>query len=178
LTGCIVREREKHCLDALLLLPITPGEFLRAKVVGNLRRYWPTLLPFAATWLMVLIFGILKPWAGFLLLIAVAIHLYFFAMLALFLSTVCETTVSAHVSLGLVFLALLIGTVACPILVPGSADVCYALNPVGCWITMMRDWWREDKYSSSLEIAGCLLGYLLAVLALWAGALRRLQQDR
>jgi ABC-type transport system involved in multi-copper enzyme maturation permease subunit len=177
LTGCIVREKERQSLDSLLLLPLTTTEFLRAKMVGNLRRYWPALLPFASTWLVVLFFGDLAPWAGFLLLIAVAVHLCFFAMLALFLSVVCETSVSAYVTLALVLLTLLIGTVACPILVPGLADWCYALNPVGCWITIMRDWWRKDQYSSFVEIAGCLVFYLAAAMALAVAARRRFHRD-
>ena len=61
LTGCIVRERERQSLDSLLLAPMTSAEFLRAKVVGNLRRFWPALLPFASTWLVVLFFGNLAP---------------------------------------------------------------------------------------------------------------------
>jgi ABC-type transport system involved in multi-copper enzyme maturation permease subunit len=177
LTGSIVRERERQSLDSLLLLPITTTEFLHAKVVGNLQRYWPALLPFAATWVVVMIFGDLAPWAGFLLLISVAIHVYFFAMLALFLSAVCETSVSAHVTMGLILLALLVGTIACPILVPGSREFCYALNPVGCWITIIRDWWRQDQYSSLCEIAVCLLFYFAAARVLGAEARRRFHRD-
>lgn len=174
LTGSVVRERERQCLDSLLLLPITTREFLRAKVVGNLQRYWPALLPFAATWVVVLVFGDLAPWAGFVLLIAAAVHLYFFAMLAIFLSVTCHSSVSAYVSMGLILLALLIGTVACAVLVPGSADFCHALNPVACWITIVRDWWREDRFAALPEIAFCLLGYLATARVLGASARRRL----
>ncbi len=174
ITGCIVRERERQCLDSLLLLPISTTEFLWAKVGGNMRRYWPALLPFGATWLVALVFGNLAPWAGLLLLIAVAIHVYFFAMLALFLSVICRTSVTAYVSMGLILLVLLIGTIACPILVPGSSEFSYALNPVGCWITIVRDWWRQGHYSAFREIAGCLLGYFVAAATLDAAAHRRL----
>ena len=55
-------------------------------------------------WLTVMVFGNASIVGGLFLLIAMAVHLAFFAMLGLLLSVVCRTTVSAYVSLVIVAL--------------------------------------------------------------------------
>src|SRR5262249_45521584 len=41
--ACVVRERQAHTLDMLLMLPVERGEILRAKFLGALLKGWPWL---------------------------------------------------------------------------------------------------------------------------------------
>jgi hypothetical protein len=180
LTGCIVRERQQRTLETLLTLPIAPRAFLYQKLVGNLRRHWTWLLPAGFAWLMLLLFGEGRLAIGLVLPIVLAVHLAFFAMLGLFLSVVCRSTLSAHVSLGLILAVLLFGV---PIFLsfldfsPTMGALQRGLNPVLCWITIATDWRRPDKATAAPEIILCVLIYAAAALNLWGFACRRFARD-
>jgi ABC-type transport system involved in multi-copper enzyme maturation permease subunit len=169
LTGCVVREHERQTLDSLLTLPITSGELLNAKLKGNLLRYRTWLWPIGIAWVTLMLMSGWNPIAGLFLAIALAVHFLFFAMLGLFLSVICRTSVSAYVTMGVILLFLFIGTVFAAMLLnpPGvSSWLTSGLNPVGCWL-MITDWWRTDLGHAEFEIIACLSAYALAAFALW-----------
>ena len=124
LAGCIVRERQQQTLEPLLVLPFTQREFLIAKVRGNLLRCRAWLLPFAVSWLIVTS----GPTAnGFLLLLAMTIHLAFFASLGLFLSVYCRTAAAAYMSLGITVFLLVVGTTLARLVLRDSGLALFAV---------------------------------------------------
>jgi ABC-type transport system involved in multi-copper enzyme maturation permease subunit len=153
LTGCIVGERQRGTLEALLLLPLSTEEFLWQKFAGSLLRYWTWLLPFATSWLVLFLFGEGVAVGG--LLFVLPIHLTFFAGLGLFLSVVCRSSLAAYISLGLVLLTLF-GT----ILIPPTYSLFDYVNPVRCWLFMCG--WGSGSVESVLGN-----GMLYVVAALW-----------
>ncbi|MBI3824163.1 MAG: ABC transporter permease subunit [Planctomycetes bacterium] len=174
LTGCIVREREQQTLESLLTLPISRLELLRAKVTGVLLRYWPWLLPVAVSWLILFGDRIRNPLPGVLALAALVIHLSFFAMLALFLSVVCRTSVAAYASLGTVALLLFVGTLFMPNFVSSKETAewfTHGLNPIGCWMTIANAWRSADGVYDR-NVIHPLIGYYTGAMVLGLSALK------
>jgi ABC-type transport system involved in multi-copper enzyme maturation permease subunit len=171
LTGCIVREHQKHSLEPLLLLPLSPLEILADKLAGNLLRYWTWVVPFALPWLVLslCIFGV---GVGSMLLCALMAHLAFFTVLGLFLSVFCRTALSAYLTLGLVAVALLLGTLILSLLVDRAEGAVFfrdGANPVGCWIAICSHLYG---FSSRWEVFWGVMAYavgaiVLAALAWW-----------
>jgi ABC-type transport system involved in multi-copper enzyme maturation permease subunit len=177
LTGCIVRERERRTLESLLTLPIHRHELLIAKVKGNMLRYWLWLLPCSAAWLILVVLSGWNPLDGLCLAFAFVIHFLFFAMLGLFLSVICRSSVSAYGTMGMILLLLLIGTALASTLInpfAGSPWLTSGVNPVGCWITITNDWWRDGIQHAVPEISASLTAYALTAVAFWLVSCRRL----
>jgi hypothetical protein len=135
IAGAIVLERERHTLEPLLTMPITPLELIHAKTTGALARHSAWLTPFGMAWLIFVGLSVNK-FASVLLLLPLLIHLAFFMAVGLFLSVVCRTSVAAYVSLTLVLAVLVIGTAIAPRLLDSWNDVCWLMNPVACWIAV------------------------------------------
>jgi len=178
LAGCIVRERERQTLEGLLVLPISTGEILDAKLAGIAQRYRLWLLPIGLAWLITQLFGDVNWLAGFAVLFLLAVHFYFFAMLALFLSVICRSSVAAYVSLGLILLTLLIGSVVFNEMARvGGEEFVIATNPVASWITVAQEWWFRgtDRY----VVAVCLNAgaYFIAAVFLHVAKDRRFARD-
>ena len=170
LTGCIVGERERQTLDALLTLPMSSTELLWAKIVGNAKRQWIWLLPFGFCWLVLLLSSGWNPLGGLLMLIALAVHLTFFAMLALFLSVFCRTSVAAYVSLAVILMLLLIGTVIAGMMLPMPSNYerfLRGMNPILCWMTVSRVWSGDGSFDDAMGVAGYLTLYVKTAVMLW-----------
>ncbi|MBI1832198.1 MAG: ABC transporter permease, partial [Planctomycetes bacterium] len=144
MAGCIVGERERQTLDSLRMLPLSPTELLWAKVKGNLLRHWTWLLPLCFYWPLVLLMSRWNPLGAFVLLIVLASHYSFFAMLGLFLSVVCRSSVSAYSLLALILLLLVIGTSLTQWMFPRFELewMQQEVNPVGMWLLAV-DLWRN-----------------------------------
>ena len=170
LSGCIVREHERHTLDSLLTLPVTRTELLRAKIKGNLLRYWVWLLPASISWLILLFLSGRNPAGNILLLWTLAIHLTFFSLLGLFLSVVCRTSVVAYVSLTTTLLLLVIGTAIAPSLLGQAVSIewwCKCLNPVGVWIAIVGERWEPVSTADPEIYLTGLAIYGVAAWSLW-----------
>jgi ABC-type transport system involved in multi-copper enzyme maturation permease subunit len=175
LTGCIVSERDRQTLDALLLLPMPAHGLLLAKFWGNVLRGWQWLAPMGICALIM--FSASSPEIALLILFAMAAHFWFFTGLAMFLSVVCRSTLTAYVNLGIV-MAMIFVTTAFGKMFYGWIDPAWlttGVNPVGCWLALTT--WREGTPLFH-GIMPCLLGYLQAAAVLWPLAWRRFAQRR
>lgn len=175
LTGCIIREREQQTLDVLLTLPILPREILSAKLEGCCLRHWFWGLPIVISWTSLLLVGGGSMLAGFGMAVLLAIHLFFFAHLALFLSVFCRSSTAAYVSLALVGLTLLIGTAMLPGLNEQTREwqrEIAMVNPIGCWIAL-ADLWRARVPRPAPPLAPIIassFGYLVVGMCLRVAA--------
>jgi ABC-type Na+ efflux pump permease subunit len=171
LAGCIVGERERQTLEPLLTLPITRLELLHVKITGALLRHWTWLLPLGVSWLTLMLMGFDIARTTLLLSLAMLVHLAFFAMLGLFLSIVCRSSVAAHVSLSIAILILVIGTTVAAWLDLWSESFVTIFNPVACWIAIWSN--RPGPWAvQGLTIYGTL------ALMLWGMSCIRFAQRR
>ena len=91
-------ERDKDTLDALLTSPLTTREILFGKWVGCLREMrWPAVW-LGAIYLIGMVTGGLSPFAVPLLAAAIAVYAGTLAVVGLWFSAVCKTTVRAIVA--------------------------------------------------------------------------------
>ena len=104
--GCVVREKQARTLDMLLQLPVERSEILSAKWTGALLkgRCWMILLV-ADLVLAVAVGGFSLP-AAFLLLALSCSFALFLCSFGLFVSVVVRTSLQAHVTTAIAFLAL------------------------------------------------------------------------
>ncbi|HWY86331.1 MAG TPA: ABC transporter permease subunit [Gemmataceae bacterium] len=177
-SSAIVRERQQGTLEALLTLPVSRLELLRAKWLGCFFRAWPWWECLAVAVFLGTILTTIQLSGGMLLLAAVLIHGAFLCSLGLFLSVVSKTVLSAHAKMALILLFLFFGTWLFSEVIAVSLTARYGeflrigLNPVRTWWALAFSWRDFLDASGDLDrqFAGALLGlafYVLLAIVFW-----------
>jgi ABC-type transport system involved in multi-copper enzyme maturation permease subunit len=181
--GCIVRERQRCTLETLLALPIDPEGFLYQKLIGNLARHANWLVPAGLAWLILMLFGDCRLGIALVALpVVLAVHLWFFAAFAMFLSVMFRSALSAYLTLGLALVVLVCGL---PIFFSffGFAQNLDAwqrgANPVYCWFTIATSWCRDISVQprALAEISMCILCYGVLATMLWIYTCLRFERN-
>jgi hypothetical protein len=113
----VVRERERRTLDRLLALPVERSALLAARWQAAVLSTWPLAAGLLVLWLAALLLGYLNLLALPLLGAAALVYSVFSALLGLYFSTVCRSSMSALVWSLLAFFVVAVG----PWLLPTNA---------------------------------------------------------
>jgi ABC-type transport system involved in multi-copper enzyme maturation permease subunit len=105
----ILREREQHTLDSLLMIPVARWEILVAKFKACILSYRWVGLIIAAVWLLGLLTGGLSVAAVPTLLLAACVYVALLANLGLWFSSWCRTTMRAMLATSITAAFLLAG---------------------------------------------------------------------
>ncbi|HKB01755.1 MAG TPA: ABC transporter permease subunit [Gemmataceae bacterium] len=199
----ISRERQKHTLVDLLMLPGPRRDLLRAKVLGSLARgLWPGVTLVVLVGVGVLGFGVSAFSAALLLLTAAGLTLFSVAI-GIWLSARCRTALNATAT----WIGVMAGTVIGTFLL-AEANVDWVseagqpirpdypawtrvLNPLLAWgrLTFRYDWfgggyvWGTGTASWPIRFADlapalvCPLLYAAAGGLLWLAAVRRFEKE-
>jgi ABC-type transport system involved in multi-copper enzyme maturation permease subunit len=185
----VARERERQTLDALLTVPVSRAELLRAKLLAPVFAVQWGLFVLAASAAGSLILGGVHPIGWAVVVAQLAGFLVFAAAAGLYLSVACRTVTRATVYfLVLAFAAWLVPVLAGPLaglLYDGGEGVVTQFSlPVGVWTNAFR--WDEFPPRPSevsvwwqVRAAGVVAGlaYLAAAGGLWAAAVRRFERE-
>ncbi len=121
-TASVVRERQRHTLDLLLLLPLDRRLILRAKALGVLIRGWPWLAVLAVDVVVGLLIGAYHPLSALYLVLLPCPIVVFLCAGGLLVSVVADTLLKANVIVAGALIAL--GIAAWHFEVPASvADI-------------------------------------------------------
>jgi ABC-type transport system involved in multi-copper enzyme maturation permease subunit len=108
-TNRVLREREQHTLDSLLMIPVARREILVAKWKASILSYRWVGLIIASVWLLGLITAGLSILALPVLALAVCVYVAMLANLGLWFSTWCRTMMRAMLATSITAAFLLIG---------------------------------------------------------------------
>jgi ABC-type transport system involved in multi-copper enzyme maturation permease subunit len=190
--GCVSRERDRRTLDALLVLPLTRGEVLRAKWKGCVLR-----LRLLACWLLVawgfgLLTGALHPLALVLVVLAAAVHVAFVTTLGVWVSLVCRNTLWSYFTMALLLVVYFAGGwlayayAGAPSVAdmdPATGFVVIGLNPWWSWSALAVPLLgsptparAEEHFAFALAALG-VVWFALAAAGLWALASRRFEAE-
>ena len=138
-SACVVRERQRHTMDGLLVLPLERNELLTAKWLGTLYRNGGVLAFLFFLVLAAMLTGAFNPCWGIHFIGSPLIFLLFLNGLGLFFSVTSNTVMAARLKMMGVLLFLTGGSFALDMLLPFSREsmlvllLHYGLNPLVIW---------------------------------------------
>jgi ABC-type transport system involved in multi-copper enzyme maturation permease subunit len=183
---CVIRERERRTLDALLALSVERDEILAAKWWGSLLRHRRALALLGTVWLLTLITFDLHWLALPAIVLASAAHLAFSLSAGLWLSVVCRSGVRALMALAGLALGLMVGMFGVPTLlapVPGHLTYLgYLFWPPAAWgvTALSRSDWTDRPQTVVAAVLVCLINaavYGTMAWLLWLDAVRRFRRE-
>jgi ABC-type transport system involved in multi-copper enzyme maturation permease subunit len=192
--GSVSLERDRRTLDGLMSLPVRREAVLGAKWLGSILRGRDLGYVLAVVGTIGLANGMLHPAALFLVAVAVAAQVGFWASLGLWLSVTCRNTLRSRVTMAVLLLAfagsLLYGVERRVLGRRGSEPLSVAslrvgANPVRAWWILAYGWRGADVpervserlFGVRLAAVGGSLAFALVALVLWEDTCLRFRKQ-